>query len=177
MYVCDHSLGTYKLLCKKKDAPDWITLSSFEKIAAPIPETPAPHDSENTMLINSGSSAVNTPIPSGSSSPGIDCASIEGAVVIANDGTTLGYILFSAYDAKSIFNNYGSFGSKYSATSIWNTYGQYGGKYSDMSPWNDYATKPPSVKKNGRTLCALTVGNLSTKVCNTFEVESCFRSK
>jgi hypothetical protein len=57
----------------------------------------------------------------------------------------LGCINCSQYDSDSIFNEYGTYGSKYSDTSIWNPYGTYGSRYSDDSPWNPYASNPPVV--------------------------------
>ena len=51
----------------------------------------------------------------------------------------------SKYSSKSIWNEYGTYGSKYSSKSIWNEYGTYGSEYSSYSPWNEYASTPPVV--------------------------------
>ena len=45
----------------------------------------------------------------------------------------------------SIFNKYGSYGSKYSATSIFNKYGSYGGPNAIYSPCNKYTSTPPKL--------------------------------
>ncbi len=58
----------------------------------------------------------------------------------SNDGKEfLGCFSCGKYDSNSIWNKYGTYGSKYSAVSIWNKYGTYGGKYSNKSPCNKYA--------------------------------------
>lgn len=46
----------------------------------------------------------------------------------------------SRFDAASVCNQYGDFGSKYSESSIWNQYGEFGSKYEENSPWNPYGT-------------------------------------
>lgn len=56
---------------------------------------------------------------------------LEGASIVAEDGTFLGKISRNRYDTDSIANNYGAHGGKYSSESIFNNYGQYGSKYSD----------------------------------------------
>src|SRR3546814_458433 len=60
------------------------------------------------------------------------CSTIDGAVIVADDGTYLGKVA-DAYDGKSIFNKYGTHGSPYSGNSVWNNYGPYGSEYSNQS--------------------------------------------
>jgi len=62
-----------------------------------------------------------------------------------DDHTYLGKITLNNYDADSIFNEYGTYGSKYSSESIFNEYGPYGGKYGSYSPFNEYTSSPPFV--------------------------------
>ena len=57
----------------------------------------------------------------------------------------LGKLNASKYEAESIWNEYGSYGSSYSSTSIWNEYSSYGSDYSSYSPFNEYATYPPVI--------------------------------
>ena len=57
----------------------------------------------------------------------------------------LGCLNCSEYDQNSIWNQYGTYGSKYSANSIWNEYGTYGNSYSSKSPFNSYADCLPAV--------------------------------
>src|SRR3546814_12979672 len=45
------------------------------------------------------------------------CSTIDGAVIVADDGTYLGKVA-DAYDGKSIFNKYGTHGSPYSGNKI-----------------------------------------------------------
>ncbi len=57
----------------------------------------------------------------------------------------LGCISCCKYHSDSVWNRYGSHGSKYNSESIWNRYGTYGSKYSAASPWNRYGTDPPVI--------------------------------
>jgi hypothetical protein len=65
--------------------------------------------------------------------------------IIADDGTFLGTLNENAYDSNSIYNEYGTYGSKYNAKSIFNQYGNYGSDYSSLSPFNQYSTSPPGL--------------------------------
>lgn len=57
----------------------------------------------------------------------------------------LGCLNCDNYNSKSIWNEYGTYGSSYSSNSIWNEYGTYGSDYSQYSPWNEYAKNPPVI--------------------------------
>lgn len=57
----------------------------------------------------------------------------------------LGCLNCDRYDASSIWNSYGEYGSPYSSRSIWDSYGSYGGRYATYSPWNRYSSYPPVV--------------------------------
>lgn len=59
--------------------------------------------------------------------------------------TYLGCVTCNKFDKESIWNKYGTYGSKYNKISIWNEYGTYGSKYNNYSPWNDYGKNPPMV--------------------------------
>lgn len=90
--------------------------------------------------------ALVTAILAGPAPPSsLDCRSLEGAIVVAQDGQYLGVVTCNKYDVDGIFNKYGSYGSKYSSTSIWNKYGSYGGKYSSDSLFNKYSSGPPQI--------------------------------
>jgi hypothetical protein len=105
---------------------------------------------------NNNVSAVNSSNPFGS---------LEGCSIIANDGTFLGIISSNKYNADSIINTYGKYGSKYNTNCIFNTYGQYGGSYSLLSPFNKYATTPPVIYKGSNSIAYLTVNTtLSPRV-------------
>lgn len=56
----------------------------------------------------------------------------------AKDGTYLGEMNSNPYDANSINNPYGKYGSPYSPTSIKNPYSKYGSPYSTESVNNPY---------------------------------------
>ncbi len=62
-----------------------------------------------------------------------------------NHNVFLGCLNCGKLASDSVWNRYGSNGSRYSDTSIWNRYGTYGSKYSDESPWNPYGQTPPVI--------------------------------
>lgn len=100
------------------------------------------------------------------------CVSVQGATVIADDGSYLGKVE-NRYSADSIFNEYGTYGSRYSAESIWNTYGTYGSEYSTQSPFNRYTSTPPVLVKGGRVIGYLTVNNNIRGAINPHYLRSC----
>jgi hypothetical protein len=59
--------------------------------------------------------------------------------------TFLGCLNCNRYDANSVCNRYGDYGSKYATDSVWNRYGDFGSKYSDSSPWNRYTGSAPVI--------------------------------
>ena len=59
--------------------------------------------------------------------------------IYAADGTYLGTLSANPYDADSISNPYGQYGSPYAINGINNPYSMYGSPYSLMSPNNPYA--------------------------------------
>lgn len=59
--------------------------------------------------------------------------------------TYLGCLSCSQYATDSVFNEYGSYGSRYSATSLLNAYSEFGSKYSTYSACNPYAADPPVI--------------------------------
>lgn len=76
----------------------------------------------------------------------------------ANKQTFLGCLSCSEYDATSVFNAYGAYGSKYAANGLLNPYSAFGSKYSVESACNPYATDPPIVvTEGGQALGRLTV--------------------
>lgn len=62
-----------------------------------------------------------------------------------NHDVYLGCLNCDAYNSNSIWNEYGTYGSKYNTNSIWNAYGTYGSKYNTYSPWNAYSSEPPVI--------------------------------
>ena len=67
-------------------------------------------------------------------------APAEAVGLYARDGTYLGEMNANPYDANSISNPYGKYGSPYSPTSINNPYSKYGSPYSTESVNNPYVT-------------------------------------
>jgi hypothetical protein len=65
-------------------------------------------------------------------------APAEAVGLYARDGTYLGEMNANPYDANSISNPYGKYGSPYSPTSIKNPYSKYGSPYSTESVNNPY---------------------------------------
>ena len=84
------------------------------------------------------------------------CFELEGAKIIAEDGTFLG-TLDNSYSSDSIFNQFSDFGKEYHSDSIWNEYSDWGNNYSSMSPFNEYASTPPILLKDGEVVGKLTV--------------------
>jgi len=69
----------------------------------------------------------------------------DGGRIYAQDGTYLGRLNSNPYDAESVANPYGQYGSPYSSESVNSPYGRYGSSYSDLSPTNPYSSTPPVV--------------------------------
>ena len=79
----------------------------------------------------------------------------------------LGKLNASKYDSKSIWNEYGTYGSEYNTNSIWNEYGTYGSAYSSYSPFNSYASYPPViVDEEGNFYGYFTVNKYKPKRAN-----------
>jgi hypothetical protein len=91
-----------------------------------------------------------------------DCYKLEGAKIIAEDGTYLG-TLDDSYKSDSIYNDYSDYGNEYNSDSVWNDYSDYGNEYSSQSAMNDSASEPPVLLKDGEV-----VGKLTT---NDYEYE------
>lgn len=70
---------------------------------------------------------------------------LEGAKLVAQDGTFLGVLSSNRADAQSIANPYGRFGSKVSPVSIFNEVGLYGSEAGVWSPWNPVCACPPLI--------------------------------
>lgn len=93
------------------------------------------------------------------------CGTLDGALVVASDGTYLGKIV-DQYDTNSIFNKFGTFGSKYSAKSIWNEFGVYGSEYSDKSAMSEYTNSPPAIVIKGKVVGHLTKNKFKAGAIN-----------
>lgn len=79
----------------------------------------------------------------------------------------LGKLNASKYDSKSIWNEYGTYGSEYNTNSIWNEYGTYRSEYSSYSPFNSYASYPPViVDEEGNFYGYFTVNKYKSKRAN-----------
>ncbi len=72
--------------------------------------------------------------------------------LVAGNKQFLGRIVNSNTQAESIFNKYGTYGSRFSPTSIFNKYCPYGGEYGQWSPENPYCNTPPKLFINGQFL-------------------------
>jgi hypothetical protein len=83
------------------------------------------------------------------------CSEVEGAKIIAENGTYLG-TLDDNYQTDSIFNDFSDHGSSYGQESIWNEYSEHGDSYSSGSPFNEYAADAPVLLKDGEVVGRLT---------------------
>lgn len=80
--------------------------------------------------------------------------------LIADDSkhTYLGKLTTNKFDPESVFNEFGTYGSKYSLKSIYNEFGTFGGEFSLYSPFNEFSISPPLiVNATGNTIGRLSV--------------------
>ena len=77
--------------------------------------------------------------------PGV--APPEGLLVFGGDNnkTFLGCLVCPETDQDSLFNRFGTYGSRFAANSILNRFGPFGGKFAPYSPCNVYSTTPPVI--------------------------------
>lgn len=80
----------------------------------------------------------------------------DESYIEGSDDSFLGSIVPDRFNDDSIFNAYGSFGSKYSQTSVFNPYSEYGSRFSHISAYNEFANTPPRVYVNGEFVGYLT---------------------
>lgn len=101
------------------------------------------------------------------------CTELDGAYVIAQDGTEK-YLGFfgSQYASGSIMNKFGTYGSEISQSSVRNTYGTYGGSYSSYSANNDFASSPPIIYKNARELYYLSTNSYNFPWVTLAEIDA-----
>ncbi len=66
-------------------------------------------------------------------------------IIVGEDGNYLGKLNNNRFDADSVANPFGRYGSRYSPESINNPYGKYGNPYSTNSTTNPYATQAPKL--------------------------------
>ena len=96
---------------------------------------------------------------------------IANLYLVAEDGTYLGKLTTNEFDPDSIFNEYGTYGSKYSPLSIWNEYGTYGSKYSSQSAFNDYTFTPPYIVTSDGTIYGrLTTNNFISGAISPYSI-------
>lgn len=116
---------------------------------------------------------------SGSTAPStgslLDCRSLEGAIIVAQDGQYLGKITSNQFDSDSIINRFGDYGSRFSSTSIRNEFSDYGGKFGSNSPYNRFAD-PPLIIQDRVTVAYLTVSSLWTPRVDPDGLIACLES-
>ena len=100
------------------------------------------------------------------------CQTLQGAYIIANDGTMLGKIS-SSFDNESILNEFGSYGGEFSSNSIWNEFGSYGGEFSSLSPFNKFTSTPPLIVMDGKAVAYLSVTKRTVATVNPYFLKSC----
>lgn len=79
--------------------------------------------------------------------------SAQDAALLLFDGDKgtefAGCLNCSRFDAASVCNQFGDFGSEFSDSSIWNQFGTFGSKYQENSPWNPYGSGLRIVDEDG----------------------------
>ena len=91
------------------------------------------------------------------------CAELDGAYVVAQDGTNKYLGFFGSSSApESIMNRFGSYGAPYLPNSVRNTNGTYGSGVSSYSANNSIAFNPPIIFVNGVARAFLTTNSFKT---------------
>jgi hypothetical protein len=57
----------------------------------------------------------------------------------------LGCLNCNSFDADSVCNRFGNYGSAFATNSIWNQFGTYGSQFSTYSPWNSFSFSGPEI--------------------------------
>lgn len=99
------------------------------------------------------------------------CLSGE-SFLMASDGQYLGKLCLNKFDAESILNEYGAYGSRYSNTSIYNQYSMYGSQYSSLSPFNLYTSTPPVIYLRGIKCGFLSINNYLMGAIDPRQIQS-----
>lgn len=86
----------------------------------------------------------------------IERAELGQSFLVADDGQYLGTLTLNQYDAESVSNSHGCYGSSHSLTSIKNPKSQYGSPYSTLSAFNKSSATPPTIYINGKKYGFLT---------------------
>lgn len=100
------------------------------------------------------------------------CRAIQGAAIVAQDGTFLGTVS-SSFNQDSIFNEFGPHGNEFSSTSIWNEFSQYGGEFSTYSPFNEFTSSPPLIIINNRPAAKLSVSQTDPSAVHPYALKQC----
>lgn len=69
--------------------------------------------------------------------------------LVANDGQYLGKLTLNRFDAESVANKFGDYGSRFSTVSIFNKFNNYGSRFSSLSPFNKFTSTPPTIYLQG----------------------------
>lgn len=102
---------------------------------------------------------------------------LSGAQIWSNDGSTyLGVLSTNAYDANSIANEFGNYGSEFSVTSIFNEFGTYGSEFSLSSAFNKITTTPPVVISGGKAVAYLTTNKYLSPRINSLVLKAWIKS-
>lgn len=94
----------------------------------------------------------------------------QESFLLAQAGQFLGILSSNRYQADSVMNEYGSYGSKYSSTSIFNPYCLYGGRYASYSPFNPLTSTPPKIILRGREIAFLTTNTYIQNRLNPYQL-------
>ncbi|MCI1958819.1 MAG: hypothetical protein LKJ25_04245 [Clostridia bacterium] len=127
----------------------------------------SPSNTENINTDNNSTDNLNNSISNNSLKSNL-------LYLYSNDGKTfLGSLSTNEFDSDSIWNEFGTYGSKYSSKSIWNEFGTYGSKYSSESAFNDFALTPPIiVDGNGNFVGYLTSNTSKPNGYTIYEIQT-----
>jgi Putative Ig domain len=102
----------------------------------------------------------------------LTCSTVAGGEIYAEDSQYLGR-LTNQFDAQSILNTFGSYGSAFSSTSMFNQFSQYGSPFSALSAYNTLALTPPRLYVNGFFVAYVTKNSLKTPLVDPDALRGC----
>lgn len=93
---------------------------------------------------------------------------IEPLKLYSSDGTYLGDLSTNRFALDSIYNEFGTYGSKFASKSIWNEFGTYGSQFSNKSAFNSYAYDPPMIYSGNDFVGRLTINSFLADAISPF---------
>jgi len=87
----------------------------------------------------------------------------------------IGCFTCGQFDADSVHNQFGRYGSQFSSTSIWNQFSDYGSRFSTNGACNEFASNPPAFVQGGRIVGELTLNTFRSLAIRDSTVQTWLR--